>query len=205
MAFSDTVGVSSNGCRRIFTTIDFDYFTFCSSAGASPRGRGSLPLPPRVERRDGCIPGWAGEPSSPRPRSTPIRVHPRVGGGAGFSRTTLTRFTGASPRGRGSPHGAAVREQERGCIPAWAGEPRGRCTPSSPGGVHPRVGGGASGTMFPGRAMTGASPRGRGSQRQPFYAAIGFGCIPAWAGEPRPVPRLRAGLRVHPRVGGGAT
>ena len=69
--------------------------------------------------------------------------------------------------------------------------------------VYPRVGGGTSGAAPVFMARMGLSPRGRGNQNVPIKQDYGLGSIPAWAGEPRPLPCRKQRLRVYPRVGGG--
>ena len=109
-------------------------------------------------------------------------------------------------------------------IPAWAGEPRWPSAGCRAGRVHPRVAGGA---RYPGAARSrmagpsprgrgasailptvpprhGPSPRGRGSLLRIGRAVLLNGSIPAWAGEPSMDLKYGHGVKVHPRVGGGA-
>ena len=92
-------------------------------SGLSPRGRGS-PETWRIRRADrGSIPAWAGEPPRCTPRSAPVWVYPRVGGGAVAVHNLLSGEWGLSPRGRGSPGRPFTMIGAHGSIPAWAGEP----------------------------------------------------------------------------------
>ena len=50
--------------------------------------------------------------------------------------------------------------------------------------------------------MVGLSPRGRGNQLFRYTRCNGVGSIPAWAGQPFPVPAEVAEVQVYPRVGG---
>ena len=70
--------------------------------------------------------------------------------------------------------------------------------------VYPRVGGGASDSVWLALGLDGLSPRGRGSQAQRAAAALPKGSIPAWAGEPMRLLARAIQMRVYPRVGGGA-
>ena len=116
--------------------------------GPSPRGRGSRAEARSATSTTGSIPAWAGEPSPTPSWGSSCKVHPRVGGGAIYSKSRQPSQYGPSPRGRGS-HALVrdVRDATRS-IPAWAGEPS-KVTPCRPGNrVHPRVGGGASGDIL---------------------------------------------------------
>ncbi len=176
-----------------------------ATTGASPRGRGSRLAIRHRGAPQGCIPAWAGEPTIRRRAAPRRRVHPRVGGGAGFGGERGSLGRGASPRGRGSPVADPSGPAGRGCIPAWAGEPREEATRRLPVWVHPRVGGGATVRRRPPERLRGASPRGRGSHFERGHQGVMRGCIPAWAGEPPPSEVKNASGRVHPRVGGGAS
>ena len=196
----------------------------CTSYGLSSRGRGSHPRgqPPRL--RHGSIPAWAGEPTSGRGQSDPGRVYPRVVGGARPEVPAAAVASGLSPRGRGSradrpahhprdrsiPAWAGSRREGRrgqkrmGSIPAWAGEPCSSARTPRWLGVYPRVGGGAERVGRWLHGGSGLSPRGRGSLRPPGLHLHDPGSIPAWAGEPGARRTSRSGMRVYPRVGGGA-
>ena len=189
------------------------------------RGRGSH-LKRRVRGPIGrSIPAWAGEPAwtrrmplrrrvhsrvgggarTPAPIRGLYRVHPRVGGGAFGTMSARPNGAGPSPRGRGSHRSTPVRLTTRGSIPAWAGEPTSALIWRYRGRVHPRVGGGAAGLQWTGNNAAGPSPRGRGSQTRPRYVIAENGSIPAWAEEPSARRAAWFSIRVHPRVGGGAS
>ena len=70
--------------------------------------------------------------------------------------------------------------------------------------VHPRVCGGAGGTLPPDHHAIGPSPRVRGSPSTTARPRCSGRSIPACAGEPRSRRRGLDALRVHPRVCGGA-
>ena len=91
--------------------------------GLSPRVRGN---PGRVRLRQpsvGSIPACAGEPAPRTPRSSWIRVYPRVCGGTQGHGHQLQSRLGLSPRVRGNPPPRAARAPPPGSIPACAGEP----------------------------------------------------------------------------------
>ena len=152
-------------------------------AGLSPRGRGN----PRQIRAglvfSGSIPAWAGEPLFALTTSSTTKVYPRVGGGTNFEPPTYER-------------------KERS-IPAWAGEPRSYLFFCHSRWVYPRVGGGTG--LLPTRrlAVRGLSPRGRGNPLLRKPSPDLKRSIPAWAGEPRALPRMNSRAPVYPRVGGG--
>jgi len=174
-----------------------------SSLGASPRARGNHALALDGGIDVGCIPACAGEPpggSCPPPSA---RVHPRVRGGtAGPPGYSCTAW-GASPRARGNRRAPRPSDGSPGCIPACAGEPRGRSRASSCAGVHPRVRGGTTHESLAHGPREGASPRARGNRARLVRQGTVSRCIPACAGEPMSWRRCSFSPRVHPRVRGG--
>ena len=171
----------------------------------------------------GTIPAWAGETSLGPTRRKGRRDHPRVGGGDSLEARYPNDAEGPSPRGRGRPHAlyhglrsagpsprgrgrradALAEHDEKGTIPAWAGETCERTAALAFAWDHPRVGGGDSWSLPFTRQIEGPSPRGRGRRRDIRRCQRCVGTIPAWAGE---TPRRRQSAvwhRDHPRVGGG--
>ena len=71
------------------------------SSGSSPRVRGKHQAVHRVVLVHRLIPAYAGKTSSPTPRSSPGRAHPRVCGENADASPTSRRATGSSPRVRG--------------------------------------------------------------------------------------------------------
>ena len=112
-------------------------------SGPSPRVRGSLDVVERHHLPRGSIPACAGEPWASHSRSCLLWVHPRVCGGAVWSRLHSPLHVGPSPRVRGSQADRLPRSLLLGSIPACAGEPRAGAGLQTIGGVHPRVCGGA--------------------------------------------------------------
>ena len=152
--------------------------------GSSPRGRGRLGKHREDADALGFIPAWAGAPAHRPERSSNSRVHPRVGGGATIASSPGVNVKGSSPRGRGRLLDAEFLAIWRGFIPAWAGAPTTRLTPSPPIGVHPRVGGGAIELAYNLVLDGGSSPRGRGRHCLKPSNLLANRFIPAWAGAP---------------------
>ena len=171
--------------------------------GLSPRGRGKPPPHPRVGRRPGSIPAWAGETSAVSLSAGCSAVYPRVGGGNAVTLGVDNGQRGLSPRGRGKHFRPTDDVLGGGSIPAWAGE---TAYPDLAGwltGVYPRVGGGNRGNRGTCSISKGLSPRGRGKL---YYTGAGpafVRSIPAWAGETTPANGGNIPCRVYPRVGGG--
>ena len=153
--------------------------------GRSPRVRGSLGTgtPGRSTLRS--IPACAGEPVPDATPSLARWVDPRVCGGANSTSNPSATRAGRSPRVRGSPLIVPAVEQQRGSIPACAGEPPWRPVHLDRAGVDPRVCGGALSSAARAALRSGRSPRVRGSQRFLMECRTGIGSIPACAGEPR--------------------
>ena len=76
-------------------------------------------------------------------------------------------------------------------------------TLAPPPPVYPRVGGGTWLKWELTHCRYGLSPRGRGNLAEVGADALPVRSIPAWAGEPVPVPMQPHAERVYPRVGGG--
>ncbi len=91
-----------------------------------------------------------------------------------------------------------------GSIPACAGEPRDRNPKGRDPRVDPRVCGGAHRARPVGRALSGRSPRVRGSRVHVRAGSCLERSIPACAGEPRNPRRYLRLDQVDPRVCGGA-
>ena len=173
--------------------------------GLSPRGRGSPKNVAPSSVWTGSIPAWAGEPRWAVRAWSPIRVYPRVGGGALERNGAGWTFGGLSPRGRGSRNGYGDDPGGLGSIPAWAGEPPHSRSPGPGSRVYPRVGGGAVNSHSFLASASGLSPRGRGSRERDRGGERQNGSIPAWAGEPSTCSTWTRRTRVYPRVGGGAS
>ena len=173
-------------------------------AGRSPRVRGSRSHVADHDPGSGSIPACAGEPSTTNTVPSVIRVDPRVCGGAKATVNSSSVCAGRSPRVRGSLPGTIEVRDVSGSIPACAGEPRRPLRRSSMPWVDPRVCGGATWIRSSFMAMTGRSPRVRGSLCQFIEAHGPDGSIPACAGEPQSTYSGCLPVWVDPRVCGGA-
>ena len=171
-------------------------------SGPSPRGRGNHRAGARWRIGRRSIPAWAGKPSRCSPATTPLGVHPRVGGETRAAAIATMSNAGPSPRGRGNPADAGAGQREARSIPAWAGKPSAISPITAPAWVHPRVGGETLLKAFGCALVGGPSPRGRGNPARRLPGRPGCRSIPAWAGKPPAGPRGGRGLPVHPRVGG---
>ena len=87
------------------------------------------------------IPAWAGNTMCAASFSTPIPVHPRVGGEHLLEWSHRQSQSGSSPRGRGTLAGALGYEGNVRFIPAWAGNTLAKQAWVRLAAVHPRVGG----------------------------------------------------------------
>ena len=171
-------GASPRMRGKLFDDDEYSYFSGCIPAYA-----GEALANASIAERRGCIPAYAGEAMRCQRIRYPRRVHPRVCGGSVCGYSRLASVAGASPRMRGKLRIGDWTEAFGGCIPAYAGEARPPSSAGTSGWVHPRVCGGSdsqgSGTIH----CSGASPRMRGKHCSHYATPIGFGCIPAYAGE----------------------
>ena len=174
---------------------------FC---GRSPRVRGSPGGRVLGEGAGGSIPACAGEPDRAWRGRAPLRVDPRVCGGARWASCRTRTSSGRSPRVRGSPAVMRMVMSVSGSIPACAGEPSASNGRTSRSRVDPRVCGGAHAFTSRSVLYRGRSPRVRGSRRRVTRWIATCGSIPACAGEPIRTSAAAAKKRVDPRVCGGA-
>ena len=179
--------------------------TACASSGGrgpSPRVRGTprqRPVPPMLP---GSIPACAGNPSARSCSCTPTRVHPRVCGEPSVQGGEPPGRAGPSPRVRGTLRHAARARDRRRSIPACAGNPPTAARRPKRAQVHPRVCGEPLHSHARDHAVTGPSPRVRGTRRPAGVGAGRGGSIPACAGNPTCTRAARGSSRVHPRVCG---
>ena len=158
----------------------------CSAMwGLSPRGRGTLSLPPVAE---------ASESSSADP------VYPRVGGEPTRIGADTLPDKGLSPRGRGTRSCGLAWSLVWGSIPAWAGNPLVGLVGAGQLTVYPRVGGeppdAQNHPVHQGLSPLGGDPNLWGSR-----TAAG-GVYPRWAGNPSSPTMSSHPPSVYPRVGG---
>ena len=110
---------------------------------------------------------------------------------------------GLSPRLRGNHLDAVGQVAGARSIPAPAGEPANLSTAFAGPRVYPRACGGTLPRSPRTRGSAGLSPRLRGNRCQAFVPPAHVGSIPAPAGEPWKLARLRKHGAVYPRACGG--
>ena len=173
-----------------------------ASAGSSPRTRGTglfKYLPISIER---FIPAHAGNSrhSVLRVRGPP--VHPRARGEQRDELLHQKHTGGSSPRTRGTEGARPDRCSSHRFIPAHAGN-----RPVSPAGgngrgVHPRARGEQCCRVSLSIAVSGSSPRTRGTGLMAGHELAVTRFIPAHAGNRPTARRTLAATAVHPRARG---
>ena len=173
-----------------------------SSAGSSPRVRGT---PVRGARRGAArrfIPACAGNSRFPVAPTLPVSVHPRVCGELVHRHGDALERRGSSPRVRGTPPHPHVSRSRLRFIPACAGNSEGLSTPPSGAPVHPRVCGELLCKVAMSNAEFGSSPRVRGTLKPVIEKLPKQRFIPACAGNSRGSTPPSRHAPVHPRVCG---
>ncbi len=153
-----------------------------------------------VER---SIPACAGEPVQLFKNMRPREVYPRVCGGTSCAGDGYKAAYGLSPRVRGNLVKAGVACNDRGSIPACAGEPFIFSPFWCNSRVYPRVCGGTSSIRPMIVGWCGLSPRVRGNPCNKRKLRFGNRSIPACAGEPSESVTSEVRVKVYPRVCGG--
>ena len=172
-------------------------------AGSSPRVRGTPAAAGPDLAAHRFIPACAGNSYAVhRGQSPGASVHPRVCGELRMHLDQDVASAGSSPRVRGTLLVGASRLETSRFIPACAGNSALHYQRSLKSAVHPRVCGELSFGICKPNALTGSSPRVRGTQRQPVAAGARVRFIPACAGNSTTVARPCAAIAVHPRVCG---
>ena len=153
-------------------------------------------------RSDGIIPAYAGNTHTNNHRSGGAWDHPRVCGEHWSRRGMGHRLAGSSPRMRGTHVGCGAYVRPPGIIPAYAGntplparKPRRRRD-------HPRVCGEHVSCSAITEPVAGSSPRMRGTPFCQNWLRLGYGIIPAYAGNTSPAHPAAAEAWDHPRVCG---
>ena len=131
--------------------------------GSSPRARGTVGDCLWRAGRGRFIPACAGNSRRSRGRLRSASVHPRVRGEQASNSGVLRLSAGSSPRARGTGLDRIGVVGQFRFIPACAGNSRSRRDRGCDGPVHPRVRGeqGCCGTNQD--AISGSSPRARGT------------------------------------------
>ena len=170
--------------------------------GSSPRMRGTPASRSLSPRPNGIIPAYAGNTSAPRGAVERIGDHPRVCGEHVPSAAMGMIGSGSSPRMRGT-HGRHIQNRKlAGIIPAYAGNTHASVTGERAKRDHPHV----CGEHACGRAhvqfVQGSSPRMRGTRVRAGLIPLGFGIIPAYAGNTQICGSMTISDGDHPRVCG---
>ena len=172
---------------------------FALGNGSSPRVRGTALAMPQMHSCFRFIPAGAGNGATRNSSVIAISVHPRGCGERGLESVERRGHVGSSPRVRGTVAPGLYDIEISRFIPAGAGN--GACCrmvrPDS--AVHPRGCGERAGLKSKGQAMTGSSPRVRGTVfcYAPNRRAHRF--IPAGAGNGTTVFSRVLFWPVHPR------
>ena len=180
-------------------------FTVPSSPmmGSSPRVRGALHRVTTSFPSDGIIPACAGSTSTVSQPAPGRWDHPRVCGEHHCRAPMRMVGAGSSPRVRGAPKNAVIREPDDGIIPACAGSTGTASNARARGRDHPRVCG--EHRYLPGTSAccAGSSPRVRGAPNVAYVSSTVGGIIPACAGSTQ-LDRVPGNLIVgsSPRVRG---
>ena len=170
--------------------------------GSSPRTRGTLsPLFTR-KRFLRFIPAHAGNIPSRRLGHTHDAVHPRARGEHFPSVFSLAKYSGSSPRTRGTLSRLIRQRWIRRFIPAHAGNISGIRIETVLHSVHPRARGEHNGTTEWRPYRLGSSPRTRGTFKRTARSLSAQRFIPAHAGNIFLVRPLSTMLSVHPRARG---
>ena len=140
-----------------------------SSAGSSPRMRGTPYAPSYMYFAMGIIPAYAGNTSLPPVSRDCRRDHPRVCGEHHSPGQHAGGAEGSSPRMRGTHQPQHDITAHMGIIPAYAGNTKGVQSWQQKPRDHPRVCGEHNATIPKTRPTRGSSPRMRGTlRRRPF-------------------------------------
>ena len=173
--------------------------------GLSPRVRGNQVNRTAAATSARSIPARAGEPYRSSGKVWAFKVYPRACGGTFPPSATGRWATGLSPRVRGNRCKVMVGQNRSGSIPARAGEPIDHLAEDALASVYPRACGGTCLDHGSHSSHIGLSPRVRGNRPQQPEGVLGFGSIPARAGEPICNAAANGLLTVYPRACGGTT
>ncbi len=194
-------------CRRFSASVhprgrgEHDTLTTWSdtSAGSSPRARGTRDPVATVHEVHRFIPAGAGNTPTAGSNSTHHTVHPRGRGEHAYAGSRLDPFPGSSPRARGT-HVVLNRDLPNGrFIPAGAGNTNTCLATAWLIPVHPRGRGEHVKPVLALYLVSGSSPRARGT---PPVLPRGAGWrrfIPAGAGNTTLSRRPCHPIPVHPR------
>ncbi len=173
-----------------------------SPTGSSPRARGTVVRAASAQRRARFIPARAGNGPLQARRAPCPSVHPRARGERLANVLGSALSFGSSPRARGTVTNERRVDGSPRFIPARAGNGGFSTATGSRYSVHPRARGERRSLTPSPRAISGSSPRARGTARRyfPEHGVVRF--IPARAGNGGACDPSRAPTTVHPRARG---
>jgi len=151
------------------------------------------------------IPACAGNADHPALTQFCLAVHPRVCGERAISVDRSARFSGSSPRVRGTHCRLDHRNQRGRFIPACAGNAESGGADHQATEVHPRVCGERLCAVVLPFVQIGSSPRVRGTRIRSCRRSFHPRFIPACAGNADHPAVTQFGPAVHPRVCGERT
>ena len=170
--------------------------------GSSPRMRGTRRWAAPMFSFQGIIPAHAGNTWMVRVMMSAQRDHPRACGEHYNGQTKNFKVTGSSPRMRGTRQTVHRLRRPAGIIPAHAGNTSRPCMMPSLVQDHPRACGEHYRTGVVPFAVSGSSPRMRGTQHVCWYFCVIHGIIPAHAGNTGRQKYIDNLSRDHPRACG---
>ena len=156
--------------------------------GLSPPTRGILYQANERSQATRSIPAYAGDPPGGACLATHYRVYPRLRGGSLVRLWSIVSRRGLSPPTRGILPACPCQLVPYRSIPAYAGDPFGMCARSAASAVYPRLRGGSATWYIFAEHPQGLSPPTRGIPALLDLGFYAFGSIPAYAGDPSPVP-----------------
>ncbi len=176
-----------------------DVTTIC---GSSPRTRGTHGAGKGEGIAIRFIPAYAGNTLRADRPAIDTSVHPRVRGEHVPVSAQATHLDGSSPRTRGTHAGCACFPALERFIPAYAGNTGRHPARNRLCSVHPRVRGEHMSFTITSVALTGSSPRTRGTHAENSSFKAVFRFIPAYAGNTPIADIIQYRRAVHPRVRG---
>ena len=174
----------------------------CAAIGSSPRMRGTVVHHQEYLHYIRFIPAHAGNSKSPFSLASRIPVHPRACGEQSGESTWLNRYSGSSPRMRGTDAAGRRLVCRHRFIPAHAGNSPSLVSGAGAGRVHPRACGEQERQMRRMWQYVGSSPRMRGTVSRHTRHGQLRRFIPAHAGNRIPPPICIVAAPVHPRACG---
>ncbi len=176
-----------------------------TTAGSSPRERGTRPPSEPGSRGQRFIPARAGNATATTLARASQAVHPRASGERKGSERRGTRILGSSPRERGTHRIWLCVVPRARFIPARAGNATPAVSTRFDPPVHPRASGERAYGRLGGGDQRGSSPRERGT----LFRAAGYPpherFIPARAGNAMATGGSTTISTVHPRASGERT